>query len=324
MSVRNQKKQATSAINKLVEKHKTPSKLRPKGRMTPEISAFITDDIPRIFALTQEEALAELDASELPKGDAVDVGPMEDIKNMARRIVAIQDETSVADLERLLVSLNDIIVLGKGIRKANLFRRASLIFDLKTRVLDGIDPLISAIDVDEDGQTITDEVRTGKKVTGKKLGALAEFGLNAEGALLGQSGSWKNILARILRTDDTVAVKAILNELSMFDEARANTRGTQDATNKLQTGIMQALNMTDKGNYLRTMQDMNTQKVFIGNFRHATRKGATAEEIKRPGSYRSPSASSIPMAWPTPMRSSTLSRTRSPVCTMRGVFAMPS
>ncbi len=268
------RKTLVGAIKKFIKKNK--SKMGEKGKMTPEISELI-DELPAILGLSAEEAATQL-AESRANPDQVP-NSVEKVRRMALAIatgdLALVD---VKQIESLLISLYDLASEGKNINENDVFARARKEADLRNELQELIDPVISEEEkVDADGETVLDEngdplmikITRGQDAPGVKKQL---FGV--EVAILGQSGAWWNRLLRVMRSSDAKRVEALVDSLSLFDEARAAEAGRRKMTNRLEELMTTATGVPAK-ELLKYMQSLSSNLITVGEFDHSSNRRKT-------------------------------------------------
>ena len=214
-----------------------------KGKLTPDIQKVV-ESLREAGKLSAKEAREKLDER---MSGAETIPSLEGrLVNQMLALVGRPDDVKVADAENLLLSIDDLITEGRATARVNVLARQQRDARLREQVLEAI------------GDERTSPIPNAEQL-------LVDF----EAQALAWNGAWETKLRRIFASSDAQLVEGVIDDLVLFEEARANERGRIQMTRRFTELIAQRLGL--EGNLeknhrriLKIMQESETEKVYVG------------------------------------------------------------
>lgn len=244
-----QARQLRTAILKRLKKFK------PLKEASPELNNQLAD-LKEVAKTKKADAAELLDASQ-----ELDKGPLSEKAILENRLLALIAgvETDPANLEDLLLSIDEVTDINKAIRAENVFNRQGEVIATRGRLK----------------AAIGEEAEPPSKVKA--------FFREAEALIfLGPSGSWRNKLQRIMATENKAEADLLQDDLGLWEESRIHEQNKIDVVGRFEELAQEALGMGTTQLLEQFQKDIREQ-VNLGKFTHAAKlddEGNIIEEGK--------------------------------------------
>ncbi len=215
-----------------------------KRKLTPTTQKII-DGLTTIMRMDAKEA-----AAILAQRKAASIGEMpsaqEFAENLALQVIADPRNASSNQLETLLLEVFNIVNEGKRINVQGALAYAAKVDALRTDMLEALGP---------------------ERGPRSKVARLAVE--NIEAKLLAWNGVWADKMRRVFTSPDAKLVDSIMEDIELFDEARAFEQGKIDMTAKL-LGMMQArMESLTERDFVKLLHAGTTEEINFGEHEHS-------------------------------------------------------